>query len=393
MYGGDYFFPRSWYYLWIVVVWKCRRLVYSAHRISTRSTNHSHDMDQTKHTAHDRNVRTSSRRVQLQPSAKHKHHGGVGVVDEKCRPIDVCIYRLCWSSIVTSRFIFICVCINSRTQFGVAQYYDHRRSALCSWRFDARTHTFCARISAHATGIYWKAKKCNILRTEPMPELLRLRRFCTNFYVRSLLPESIRTTRFSKNGHLADTLTTATIPRNRLKNLFWTYALDSRLELFFSLRLSKQMKNSSPQPLQPSHNTIFKLLLSTSLIMFTATRYSTTAFVSRVVVTKSPLRLAALGAEKSMSTMAATTPTAAAGTNQAEVVLVGCGAPNRGMGWYHAVQMLDKKYVVCHVCECVCVRPWEGSCFVKMSSHTVFQSGCSIHSNTNPKRKDVHRHH
>jgi len=28
---------------------------------------------------------------------------------------------------------------------------------------------------------------------------------------------------------------------------------------------------------------------------------------------------------------------------QAEVVLVGCGAPNRGMGWYHAVQMIDKK--------------------------------------------------
>jgi hypothetical protein len=26
--------------------------------------------------------------------------------------------------------------------------------------------------------------------------------------------------------------------------------------------------------------------------------------------------------------------------NQCEVVLVGCGAPNRGMGWYHAVQML-----------------------------------------------------
>lgn len=28
---------------------------------------------------------------------------------------------------------------------------------------------------------------------------------------------------------------------------------------------------------------------------------------------------------------------------QAEVILVGCGAPNRGMGWYHAVQMLEKK--------------------------------------------------
>ena len=32
-----------------------------------------------------------------------------------------------------------------------------------------------------------------------------------------------------------------------------------------------------------------------------------------------------------------------AAEGQAEVVLVGCGAPNRGMGWYHAVQMLDQK--------------------------------------------------
>ena len=28
---------------------------------------------------------------------------------------------------------------------------------------------------------------------------------------------------------------------------------------------------------------------------------------------------------------------------QAEVVLVGCGAPNRGMGWYHGVQMVENK--------------------------------------------------
>lgn len=28
---------------------------------------------------------------------------------------------------------------------------------------------------------------------------------------------------------------------------------------------------------------------------------------------------------------------------QAEVVLVGCGAPNRGMGWYHGIQMVEKK--------------------------------------------------
>lgn len=31
----------------------------------------------------------------------------------------------------------------------------------------------------------------------------------------------------------------------------------------------------------------------------------------------------------------------AASPGQSEVVLVGCGAPNRGMGWYHAVQMLE----------------------------------------------------
>merc|ERR1719203_2114727 len=28
---------------------------------------------------------------------------------------------------------------------------------------------------------------------------------------------------------------------------------------------------------------------------------------------------------------------------QAEVILVGCGAPNRGMGWYHAIQMLGDR--------------------------------------------------
>jgi hypothetical protein len=37
---------------------------------------------------------------------------------------------------------------------------------------------------------------------------------------------------------------------------------------------------------------------------------------------------------------------AAAKAGQAEVVLVGCGAPNRGMGWYHAVQMLEGRYVL-----------------------------------------------
>ena len=35
----------------------------------------------------------------------------------------------------------------------------------------------------------------------------------------------------------------------------------------------------------------------------------------------------------------------AAQKGQAEVVLVGCGLPNRGMGWYHAIQMTEKKWV------------------------------------------------
>ena len=30
-------------------------------------------------------------------------------------------------------------------------------------------------------------------------------------------------------------------------------------------------------------------------------------------------------------------------SGQAEVILVGCGAPNRGMGWYHGIQMVEKK--------------------------------------------------
>ena len=31
------------------------------------------------------------------------------------------------------------------------------------------------------------------------------------------------------------------------------------------------------------------------------------------------------------------------GDKQCEVVLVGCGAPNRGMGWYHAEQVSERK--------------------------------------------------
>jgi hypothetical protein len=47
---------------------------------------------------------------------------------------------------------------------------------------------------------------------------------------------------------------------------------------------------------------------------------------------------------------------AQASTGQAEVVLMGCGAPNRGMGWYHAEQMLRGDVPSAKLC--YVVEPW-----------------------------------
>jgi len=44
------------------------------------------------------------------------------------------------------------------------------------------------------------------------------------------------------------------------------------------------------------------------------------------------------------------------GPDQCEVVLVGCGAPSRGMGWYHAEQMLKNKCPSAKLC--YIVEPW-----------------------------------
>ena len=49
-------------------------------------------------------------------------------------------------------------------------------------------------------------------------------------------------------------------------------------------------------------------------------------------------------------------PNAKAAENQAEVILVGCGAPLRGMGWYHAVQLLGDECP--HAKLCYIVEPW-----------------------------------
>lgn len=70
---------------------------------------------------------------------------------------------------------------------------------------------------------------------------------------------------------------------------------------------------------------------STSLAatMFSLAARRTAGFVNRNAVAKTATRSYA---GKSVNL---------AKEGQAEVILVGCGAPNRGMGWYHAVQMLE----------------------------------------------------
>ena len=47
---------------------------------------------------------------------------------------------------------------------------------------------------------------------------------------------------------------------------------------------------------------------------------------------------------------------AEAGPGQCEVVLVGCGAPKRGMGWYHGEQLLKGKCPSAKLC--FVVEPW-----------------------------------
>lgn len=74
------------------------------------------------------------------------------------------------------------------------------------------------------------------------------------------------------------------------------------------------------------------------------------------------------------------------GPNQAEVILVGCGAPLRGMGWYHGVQMLKDK--VPHAKLCHVVEPWflgagatgpGGPEFTKFAEETERDFGVGFH--------------
>jgi len=85
-----------------------------------------------------------------------------------------------------------------------------------------------------------------------------------------------------------------------------------------------------------------KVTTTSRLIMFSSLA-RTSAFVAR-----RPIAVAARSYVTPSLAMAAA-------QGQAEVILVGCGAPNRGMGWYHAIQMLEKRYADEKVRSCLCL--------------------------------------
>ncbi len=73
-------------------------------------------------------------------------------------------------------------------------------------------------------------------------------------------------------------------------------------------------------------------------------------------------------------------------TSQAEVILVGCGCPLRGMGWYHAVQMLGGECPSAKLCHIV--EPWflgpgsegpGGAEFAEFKSKTEEAQGVQFH--------------
>jgi hypothetical protein len=75
---------------------------------------------------------------------------------------------------------------------------------------------------------------------------------------------------------------------------------------------------------------------------------------------------------------------ASAGDNQCEVVLVGCGAPKRGMGWYHAVQMIKGKCPSAKLC--FIVEPW----FMGAGRCTTLMVPC--HGDNNYVHQTIPRH-
>eukprot|EP00984_Skeletonema_dohrnii_P009836 scaffold3789_cov86-Skeletonema_dohrnii-CCMP3373.AAC.2 len=92
-------------------------------------------------------------------------------------------------------------------------------------------------------------------------------------------------------------------------------------------------------------STAFLLLATTTTITgFTlpaATTHSTTTKLSVSQSSKTSNKDLAKDFDETSPEDVTPSSSGGAKVGQAEVVLVGCGAPNRGMGWYHAVQMLE----------------------------------------------------
>jgi hypothetical protein len=84
------------------------------------------------------------------------------------------------------------------------------------------------------------------------------------------------------------------------------------------------------------------LASSASIIAFITTMLLSSSALRQVAgfAVRQPAPVTFAAARRGLVTR--TTPLYAK-AGQAEVVLVGCGAPNRGMGWYHAVQMLENQ--------------------------------------------------
>jgi len=109
------------------------------------------------------------------------------------------------------------------------------------------------------------------------------------------------------------------------------------------------MSTSPNQYHRKPHKHFYRWGIAASIMFASAATRSAAAYSlglgkSAFVPSAGTSRVAA--ASRSASTTSGAfsrTPTMYADPGQAEVILVGCGAPNRGMGWYHAVQMLDKK--------------------------------------------------
>jgi hypothetical protein len=70
---------------------------------------------------------------------------------------------------------------------------------------------------------------------------------------------------------------------------------------------------------------------------------STVFLVSIIMIFSSLLARSSSAFSVSGSRTLRTSAALFAKAGQAEVVLVGCGAPNRGMGWYHGLQMVEAR--------------------------------------------------